>query len=143
MDHPHQAVGLMAMAMAPLPGQFGEIGLTAEQGAGLGSCIRLHERRNDQAGRPWCGSKLLLQSGQRRLLRRAEADLLESAMACQGGVKATIGHILTERLVGKTQAEIGGMNRQAHAATTAFQRAYGGSQRSPATMTVMSNRKAP
>ena len=55
--------------------------------------------------------------GQRRLLRRAEADLLKSSMACQGGVEATVGHILAERLVGKTQAEIGGMNRQAHAAT--------------------------
>ena len=62
-------------------------------------------------------------------LMTAEADLLESAMACQSGVEATVGHILTERLVGKTQAEIGGMNRQAHAATTALQRAYGDSQR--------------
>ena len=62
-------------------------------------------------------------------------------MGCQGGVETAVGHILTERLVGKTQAEIRGMNRQAHAATTAFNELKGTWQRSPATMAAMSNRK--
>ena len=121
MDHPYKAVGLMAMTMAALPGQFRKIGLTAEQGTGLGCCIRLHERRNAEARRARCRSELLLKTDQRRLFRSAEADLLKASMACQSGVEAAVGHILTERLIGKTQAEIGGMDRQAHATKTALQ----------------------
>ena len=42
----------MTMAMAPFPGQLGEIGLTAEQGACLSSSIRLRERRNVRRAAP-------------------------------------------------------------------------------------------
>ena len=62
MDHPHQVVGLMAMAMAPIPSKFGEIGLTAEKGAGLAAafvCISDEMLRRAEPGlAPKCCCKL-------------------------------------------------------------------------------------
>ena len=117
MDHAYQAVSLMPMTMASFPCQFGDIRLAPEQGSGLSGGICLIERRDAEASSTWLGSKLLLQAGQRWLLHRAKADLLKAPMPYQSRVKATVSHILAERLIGKTQAEIGGMNRQPHAAT--------------------------
>ena len=51
MDLPHQAVGLIAIAMATLPGQFGEIGLTSKEGTGLSSGILLKERSDVELSR--------------------------------------------------------------------------------------------
>ena len=102
MDHPHQAVGLMAVAMATLPGQLREIGLASKQGAGLRRGIVLQERGNIELSRTRNGPKHRLKGGLSWLICRAKADLLKATMGCQGGVQPTISDIFTKGLIGKT-----------------------------------------
>ena len=41
-------------------------------------------------------------------------------MECQGGVQPTVGDVFAEGLIRKTQAEVRGINRQAHAANALY-----------------------
>ena len=91
-----EGAGLMAMAMATLPGQFGEIGMTSKHGAGLSRGILLQERDNVELGCPWIAPKHHLKGGLSWLLFRTKTDLFKATRGCQGGVRPTIGDISTK-----------------------------------------------